>query len=701
MIFPAFDSQVMLGLLKLSRPVQFEPVGQVTTVFFDDRNQQVFSVRSGGATGVFVRGPGPGSSLVSCRISDQGPVVSIKLSPGQDVLGVQRAKNSVEFIRLGAGAGGEYTREDEFSQQARVKNCVILGFFWTSASEVVLITDMGLELFSVNPERRSCKFLRATSVGVAWYCTSPTSSFLVTAARVDTKTLQVWSLRSSTCYKLGQVDLPCSVLDKEVSLLEVCGACLLRVNMREEGEVQTINLYTLTTEQVNWSHTLSGLACPGSVAVQTLDNLLLVHSQTQASTWLYDLHLQGQPHPLHPGVTLVKPALPSPTTISGEEGNSLLTYPSGWVVFLPNILVEARLGLMWTLQLCLDQLVIPQPGPLMAIETRDIPHDQPLTDECSQVITDEVDQLPTSEPSGHLSSSELCEQQLLTSESRDPSLTTKSRDQLLLLTRLLLNRDAGKAPLLRLLSRCVHLPHVPLSTLSSMLTSLVAAYQAHQANTATCPTVVLDQADIFTNVLAPTAAEGESHLYSDSHIPTSGVPLTRLHAVLLEYLLCLEQQGITPRQFLHELLINLAVKTGQFYQLHQLLQYHVVRDSKQVACLLLSLESVYQPARQLALDMMTRLGTATDEILEIFLAEGKLISALSLVKANGLVDTVSARKFLEAAEKTGDEMVFFNVFSFFEERNLRLRGSGKFSRGEQCEVFVTRFKDMFVGVSDG
>ena len=49
-----------------------------------------------------------------------------------------------------------------------------------------------------------------------------------------------------------------------------------------------------------------------------------------------------------------------------------------------------------------------------------------------------------------------------------------------------------------------------------------------------------------------------------------------------------------------------------------------------MACLLLSLESAYKPARQLALDMMTRLGTATEEMIEIFLAEGKLVSALSL-----------------------------------------------------------------------
>ena len=29
------------GYLELSSPVQFDPVGQVTTVFYDDKNQQV------------------------------------------------------------------------------------------------------------------------------------------------------------------------------------------------------------------------------------------------------------------------------------------------------------------------------------------------------------------------------------------------------------------------------------------------------------------------------------------------------------------------------------------------------------------------------------------------------------------------------------------------------------------------------------
>ena len=68
------------------------------------------------------------------------------------------------------------------------------------------------------------------------------------------------------------------------------------------------------------------------------------------------------------------------------------------------------------------------------------------------------------------------------------------------------------------------------------------------------------------------------------------------------------------------------------------------------------------------------------------------------VSANGAADSASARKFLEAAEATEDKMVFFNVYSFFEERNQRLRGGPGFSPSDQCEHFVRKHSDMFSAV---
>jgi hypothetical protein len=52
------------------------------------------------------------------------------------------------------------------------------------------------------------------------------------------------------------------------------------------------------------------------------------------------------------------------------------------------------------------------------------------------------------------------------------------------------------------------------------------------------------------------------------------------------------------------------------------------------------------------------------------------------VRSVGVVDQVSARKFLEAAKSTGDPTIFYAVFKFFEQRNQRLKGSTAFSKGE-------------------
>ena len=52
------------------------------------------------------------------------------------------------------------------------------------------------------------------------------------------------------------------------------------------------------------------------------------------------------------------------------------------------------------------------------------------------------------------------------------------------------------------------------------------------------------------------------------------------------------------------------------------------------------------------------------------------------VRSVGVVDQVSARKFLEAAKSTEDSAIFYAVFKFFEQRNQRIKGSTAFGKGE-------------------
>ncbi|WAR25982.1 RMC1-like protein [Mya arenaria] len=152
--------------------------------------------------------------------------------------------------------------------------------------------------------------------------------------------------------------------------------------------------------------------------------------------------------------------------------------------------------------------------------------------------------------------------------------------------------------------------------------------------------VIIDQSDMYTNVFDEVFEDNEHYLY--------------------------------------ELIINILVHNNCFYQLHQFLQYHVLSDSKPLACLMLSLESDYPPAHQLALDMLTRLATANEEIIEVLLSKNQLLPAIRFIRKAGITDTVSSRKFLEAAMNTNDGQLFFTVFKFFQQRNIRLRSSHVF-----------------------
>uniref|UniRef100_A0A3B4Y0F7 Regulator of MON1-CCZ1 n=1 Tax=Seriola lalandi dorsalis TaxID=1841481 RepID=A0A3B4Y0F7_SERLL len=193
---------------------------------------------------------------------------------------------------------------------------------------------------------------------------------------------------------------------------------------------------------------------------------------------------------------------------------------------------------------------------------------------------------------------------------------------------------------------------------------------------------VIDQSDMYTHVLSSfTERKGVSHKF--------------IIAVLMEYIRSLNQFQITVQHYLYELVIKTLVQHNLFYMLHQFLQYHVLSDSKPLACLLLSLESTYPPAHQLSLDMLKRLSTANDEIVEVLLSKQQVLGALRFIRSVGGHDNVSARKFLDAARQTGDQMLFYTVFRSFQQRNQRLRGSPGFNPGEHCEEHVVHFKQLF------
>ncbi len=148
---------------------------------------------------------------------------------------------------------------------------------------------------------------------------------------------------------------------------------------------------------------------------------------------------------------------------------------------------------------------------------------------------------------------------------------------------------------------------------------------------------------------------------------------------------------------LNQLLIDLLVTDSRYFELHQYLQYHVLRDSLAFAKRLIRLKSVYPPGYQLGLDMLYRLGAFT-EMMRILLGNKQVLEALQLVPHTSGVfreKGLTPDRFLAVALDSGSASAFYTAFRFFQMRNQALRSSPAFLPEDGCGRFVRAFERVF------
>ncbi|KAG1694155.1 Regulator of MON1-CCZ1 complex [Nymphon striatum] len=582
-----------------TNPVRFEPVSKVTDVFFDDANQQVFAVRSGGVTGVIVKGPDEKSSY-SFRMEDKGLVISIKFSPDQKILAMQRSQRTVEFVNF----NGHDIDSIEYSQTCKGKTTKILGFAWTYLNEVIFITDHGIELYQVIPEKRILKSIKSFSVTVNWFVYLPENGLLILSSGILGNIMQPFLFKPGAVFKIAKFEVDLPLIPKPAKL------CL------HERDV------TLATIEGPAKKTdILKLDLSGRFAINIVDNLIIVHHQESKTSLLFDIKLPGESD----GYVCYHHPVTNPMSIAPFVLH--LPDSQNWVVFQPNIIIDAKLGCLWKVNILLPPLV--------------------------------------------------------------PFL----QDKLQLIDFLLLRRES-KQVILDVLRTVICSSKIALMSLAKIFDKLNGVYQLHMAGDnfqssstsistlAGLDIILIDQSDMYTHVFS---------IFQDN----KNVEWKFVVAVLVEYIRSLNQFTIPVQHYLYELVINTLVQNNSFYQLHQFLQYHVLSDSKPLACLMLSLQNAYQPANQLALDMLKRLSTANEEIVEVLLSKHQVLQALRFIRSVGNIDSISSRKFLDAAMNTENSSVFYAVFKFFEQRNIRLRGSPSFAKGEHCEIYIKHFEKLF------
>ncbi|XP_060802402.1 regulator of MON1-CCZ1 complex isoform X2 [Amyelois transitella] len=326
-------------------PKRFDVDSPATNVFFDDTNGQVFTVRSGGVTGVTVTGMDE-TKCTSFRMEDKGPILSIKFSPDHRVLSIQRNQDSqnatVEFVNFKDLAPTNV----EYTHTCKWKNAKILGFVWPRVNEIAFITDHGIELLQVFPEKKLLKNLKSTSFSGAWFSWCAQSSTVVLAGNNGTL-LQPFLLTNSTITKLQKLELEAGrpVVERDVSVLRVgdvtyCAVFRHAAAGAAPGPTEVV-LHPLSGGAARCLRT--GLA--GRFALHAVSGLVVVHHQSSQTSQVFEVSAAA---PVVAGRGL-RPAL--------LHGEPCPMYSSNWVVFQPDYIIDARLGCLWRVSLLPPGLV--------------------------------------------------------------------------------------------------------------------------------------------------------------------------------------------------------------------------------------------------------------------------------------------------------------------------------------------------------
>ncbi|KAM3183766.1 hypothetical protein ACTXT7_009727 [Hymenolepis weldensis] len=175
----------------------------MNSVFYDPANCQVFTLRARGAMGVNVKSlESPQSS--NFRIDDKGEVLSVKFDPHCSVLSLQRKRNSVDFVNFSNGR----PEDSEYSQSCKKSASTIIGFVWSSDSEIIFVTNEGFELYQINREIRSTKALKHGSVQTNWYTWDPLNKILLLSTGELGNRLHVTCFENGTVTKLSSFEVP-------------------------------------------------------------------------------------------------------------------------------------------------------------------------------------------------------------------------------------------------------------------------------------------------------------------------------------------------------------------------------------------------------------------------------------------------------------------------------------------------------------
>ena len=443
-------------------------------------------------------------------------------------------------------------------------------------------------------------------------------------------------------------------------------------------------MYKLLTDNPAKKTNILKINLAGRFTLNIIDELIIVHHRTSYSSMIFDIKMQGEfdgyvtcNQPIIKKASIQSADIPLAHSVNENSSNFLSNpspassnssvslnemYSMNWIMFLPNVIIDAKLGLFWYMELNL--------------KNADLRPFVEFGDDYLKLIEFLLNRKNTKKLI-----LKVCDIAIRKNSSLKVIEKIFDKVNEFYKYSLMMFPDLSKL-------NNENVPPTPTDSHSLTVSSSGTGGGDNKANSylnEKNELPIIEQYDMHNSILYKLTEDDKWWSQNSKYTV----------AIIIEYFRSLNVHFIQIEHYLYKLLVNALIKSNRLYQLHQYLQYHVLSDSKPLACLLLSIQSTYPAANQIALDMLKRLGTANEEIVDVLLSQGLILSALKFGILMGLGDTLNPGKFLETAKDLNDSFIYYEVFKYFEERNMRLRGNPNFRSDEMCEAYVRHFMSLF------
>ncbi|CAB3397516.1 unnamed protein product [Caenorhabditis bovis] len=324
--------------------------GNITRNFFDMTSQRICTMRNNGVLGLTSKRFND-DKIMNVRTRDRGEPSSVKFSSDGRLCLMQRTTTAVDIIFL------EKTENSlclEITVTAKSKE-PLLAVEWVTNSQILIVTNRSAELVYINEEKKTSKVLKSTNVNASWAIYYAPSQLLLIANGVGCANIQPLVVAHSnfTRLKSFEVEFNASntkenLLEKDVTVATIYGkvyAMVLRYSVRNASTVDLV-MYELpsdTTSAAVFKYSLV-LGFTGGCGIHVIDNLVIVHHQTTAKSYIFDVAINSfrvNQSPLVITSIVANPQHQPPPPL----------YTGHWFTFLPNIVIDSNGGVMYGIKL--------------------------------------------------------------------------------------------------------------------------------------------------------------------------------------------------------------------------------------------------------------------------------------------------------------------------------------------------------------